>query len=122
MAFELRDVQTALDKIGMRPRNEGETAFPDSPTLVATVKTIRRDRKVREEQEQRDREWAAYCAQVAQERSEEEKAGVRVLTEQEQRLERILAAARHEKARTIRGEKVNFAPGAVMAGEFLEHK
>lgn len=41
MGFDLRDVEAGLDRIGMRPRNEGETAFPDVATLQMAVRAAR---------------------------------------------------------------------------------
>lgn len=94
------DTLAVLERLAKSPRAEFEPKIPEMGNLLGMIRLRRADRKRREEQDERDAEWGRYCAQVAQERAEEEKAGGRVPTEQDERLERILSAARHEKART----------------------
>lgn len=47
MRFDLRDVFSALDKIGMRPRAEHELAFPESGAIVKAVEFAEESRKSR---------------------------------------------------------------------------
>jgi hypothetical protein len=59
--YSLQDIQTAIGVLSLRIRNEGETAFPDLPTLDQAVKQGIRDRlnaaaRQREEAEARDRQ------------------------------------------------------------------
>jgi len=91
------DTMAVLDKLVKSPRAEFEPKIPELGMLLGVIRARRSERKRKEEQDQREKEWADYCAQVALERAEEEKLGPRVLTEQEERLERILATARHDK-------------------------
>jgi hypothetical protein len=59
MPYELTDIQSGLESLSSRPRNEGETAFPESAAVIAEVKYARRDRKAAEERERRIADEAA---------------------------------------------------------------
>jgi hypothetical protein len=52
MPFELEDIYTTLNRIGLTRRQEYEVALPDSPTLVAAVKAQEHNRKTRIRPEQ----------------------------------------------------------------------
>ncbi len=44
--FPLEDIEAGLGKIGLRPREEGETAFPDMGTMLHAIKIAGRDRRI----------------------------------------------------------------------------
>lgn len=57
--YQLEDVREGLTKLSLRPRAEGETAFPDLGTVIGAVKDARRDRRIAEEQREQREAWAA---------------------------------------------------------------
>lgn len=91
------DTLAVLARLVESPRGEFEPKIPEMGNLLGMIRQRRSDRRRREEQDEQAREWGRYCAQVAAERAEDEKAGPRVPTEQDERLERILRAARVER-------------------------
>jgi hypothetical protein len=46
--YSLRDIDQALRQIGMMPRREGETAFPDIATIMEAVRGVVRANRVQE--------------------------------------------------------------------------
>jgi hypothetical protein len=51
LPYEARDVENALERIGRTPRREGETAFPDLPTIEEAVRAVRGERRACEAKE-----------------------------------------------------------------------
>lgn len=45
-SYLLDDVEVALTRIGLRPREEFETAFPDLGTMLEAIKLAGRDRRI----------------------------------------------------------------------------
>ena len=54
--YELCDIRAAIEKLCLTPRAEGQTAFPDLPTVDAAVRAVRSERwraeRIRAEREQ----------------------------------------------------------------------
>lgn len=57
MKFDLMDIRTALESFPAR--NEGETAFPDSYSVQASVEAAGRNRRIAAERERRMADGAA---------------------------------------------------------------
>lgn len=57
-SYELADIDAACSELGTRRRAEGETAFPDLPTILEAVRGVIRARKPSPEQEAIERENA----------------------------------------------------------------
>jgi hypothetical protein len=53
MDFEMMDIQSGLESLSSRPRNEGETAFPEVAVMVAEVQAAGRIRRIAEVRERR---------------------------------------------------------------------
>lgn len=58
--YDRRDIYSALDRLAHTPREEGQTAFPDLPTLEDA---IRADAAKRRAEEKREAERAAAAAE-----------------------------------------------------------
>ena len=55
------EISRAIRKFALRPREEGETAFPDLGTFVQAVKYEGRERRERQAQERESFEWTALA-------------------------------------------------------------
>jgi hypothetical protein len=53
MDFEMMDIQSGLESLSSRPRNEGETAFPESAAMKDEVQAAGRNRRTAEARERR---------------------------------------------------------------------
>lgn len=71
MQFTAEDVFTALDKIGSRPRKEGETAFPEIAAIIAETRGIQVLRVRYMENAERDKSWEEYKAKAKREMDED---------------------------------------------------
>jgi hypothetical protein len=65
LEFDDRDVQAATVRIGFTPREEGETAWPDTGTLVTAVRREARMRRDEEEARWQSEEYRNLAADRA---------------------------------------------------------
>jgi hypothetical protein len=66
--FELEDIERGLDDLGERPRELGETAFPDWPALKEAVMKYARPRRAQEKKRREHAAWDAHVKRVLAER------------------------------------------------------
>lgn len=59
MAYELKHIKTAIERLSLTPRAEGETAFPALGTVLEAVRAVVRATRPSVEQEATDK-WLAY--------------------------------------------------------------
>lgn len=68
MPYETRDIQLALESLSSRPRDEGETAFPDTAKILEAVRGVIRSRKP--PKPSGVEKWDDYLKRVKAERGE----------------------------------------------------
>lgn len=89
--FDLRDIGGGLADIAKIPRREGETAFPEIGRMKQAIVERKLDREADEIRQMECEQWEALKEQCERERLED--IG-KPRTEQEKRLDAMLAAAK----------------------------
>lgn len=117
--WELDDLAKGLDTLGLAPRAEGKTAFPDVGDMIAAVRAVKVARLEARWQAHQETAEDAAKAIWARERAEEKAAGGRVKCEGELRLEALVKAAGARAGKT-RGHVPTQAECDAMAANFGE--